>query len=285
MPDDLPKTLDKDYSSLKIIPTGPVSPAHKRDIALNYAKGQILAFIDDDAYPAPDWLKYAVENFKSQDVAAVAGPAITPKDDSLSQRASGEVYASFLVSGNLCYRYLPKNKREVVDYPSCNLLVRAKTMKDLGGFNTVFWPGEDTKLCLDITQKLKKKIIYDPNVLVWHHRRPVFIPHLKQIKNYALHRGYFVKRYPQTSLKISYFMPSILLIFVLLGGLGIVFLPALRIVYISGLILYMLTVFAFSLSSGLYLLHLVFPAIILTHFTYGVYFLRGLFSKKLREEL
>jgi cellulose synthase/poly-beta-1,6-N-acetylglucosamine synthase-like glycosyltransferase len=48
---------------IKVIPTGFVSPAEKRDMAINYAKGEILAFIDDDAYPEKDWLKNAIKNF------------------------------------------------------------------------------------------------------------------------------------------------------------------------------------------------------------------------------
>ncbi|MCM8782429.1 MAG: glycosyltransferase, partial [Candidatus Omnitrophica bacterium] len=177
--------------SLSIIPTGPVSPGRKRDIALSYAKGEILAFIDDDAYPRKDWLKKAQENFSDPQVAAVGGPAITPSSDNLRQRASGIIFASYLVSGPYRYRYVPVKRRQVDDYPTCNFLVRKSIMQQAGGFATNFWPGEDTKLCLKITKKLNKKIIYDPEVVVYHHRRPLFLPHLKQVANYALHRGYF----------------------------------------------------------------------------------------------
>src|SRR4030042_1412732 len=137
---------------LRIIPTGAVSPGQKRDIAMNYAKGEILAFIDDDAYPAKDWLKNAVKNFTDPEVAAVGGPAITPGDDSARQTASGRVYSSPLVSAKYMYRYLPRRRMEVSDYPSCNFLIRKSIMQGLGGFKTQLWPGEDTKLCLDITK-------------------------------------------------------------------------------------------------------------------------------------
>jgi len=132
---------------IKIIPTGPVSPAQKRDIALSYAKGEILAFLDDDAYPKKDWLKNAINNFSDPRVAAVGGPAVTAENDDVKQKASGLVYSSPLVSGKYVYRYLPRKRREVDDYPSCNFLIRKSIMQALGGFNTNFWPGEDTKLC------------------------------------------------------------------------------------------------------------------------------------------
>ncbi|MCG2706379.1 MAG: glycosyltransferase, partial [Candidatus Omnitrophica bacterium] len=223
-PSSLNQSQNKGTVPIKIIPTGSVSPAYKRDLALSYAKGEILALLDDDAYPHQGWLKCALENFKDQDIAAVGGPAITPQGDNFKQRASGLVYSSSLASGKFTYRYLPKRRRYVDDYPSCNFLVRKSIMQELGGFKTSFWPGEDTKLCLDITHKLGKKIIYDPRVLVCHHRRPLFLPHLKQVASYALHRGYFVKKLPETSLRISYFLPSILLIGLFLGAVMSLFL-------------------------------------------------------------
>jgi len=253
-------------------------------MALDYAKGEILAFIDDDAYPEKDWLRNALKNFRDPDVAAVGGPAVTPDEDSLKQKASGLVYASVLVSGKYAYRYLPKDRLEVDDYPSCNFLVRKSVMQQLGGFKTDFWPGEDTKLCLKITKELGKKIIYDPEVLVYHHRRPVFLAHLRQIANYALHRGYFVKKYPQTSLKIAYFLPSLLLIGIFSGGVLALSLVSLRAMYFLGLSLYLFLVLTFSFSGKLRLIPLVFSGIILTHLTYGFYFIKGLLSMRLREE-
>ncbi len=270
---------------LKVIATGAMTPPQKRDIGLKYAQGRILAFIDDDAYPERNWLKNALDNFEDNEVAAVAGPAVTPVEDEPRQKASGLIYASPLVSGRYTYRYLPGKKLQVDDYPSCNLLVRKSVFQEVGGFNTNFWPGEDTKLCLDITRRLGKKIIYDPSVLVYHHRRRLFLPHLNQVASYALHRGYFIKRYPGNSLKIAYFIPTLFLLgLTSVAILSVFFLP-LRIVYLCGLSLYIILVFTSSISKGLSLLALVFPGTIMTHITYGIYFLKGLLSKKLKEEL
>ncbi|MFH0738937.1 MAG: glycosyltransferase [Candidatus Omnitrophota bacterium] len=270
---------------IRLIPTGEVTPPKKRDIGIREAKGDIVAFLDDDAYPTKDWLKHAAENFKDESVAAVGGPAVTPDSDSLMQKASGLVYSSGLVSGGFVYRYIPGKRREVQDYPSCNLIVRKAVLKTLGGFNTNFWPGEDTKLCLDITKGMGKKIIYDPEVLVFHHRRSLIFPHLKQIANYALHRGYFVKRYPQTSFKLSYFLPSLFVLSAFAGVILSLFFAPLKITYLAGVLLYLFLVFSASISKGLGLFPLVFSGIILTHITYGLYFLRGLALKKLKEEL
>ncbi len=133
LPDDPMQGLSpKGTVPVQIISTGPVSPAKKRDLALQYAKGEILAFIDDDAYPIRTWLKEAVKNFDDLNVAVVGGPALTPIEDNILQKASGRIYESILVSGNFRYRYLAQKRREVQDLPSCNFLIRKSVMLALG---------------------------------------------------------------------------------------------------------------------------------------------------------
>ena len=278
------KKINRDLPGVKIIPSGEVSPAEKRDLASRYAWGEILAFIDDDVYPQKSWLKNAMKNFENPEVVAVGGPAITPPEDSIKQIASGRVYENILTSGPYTYRYKKDKKRYVDDYPSCNFLIRKEIFDKLGGFDTKFWPGEDTKLCLEIVHRLKKKILYDPEVIVYHHRRQLFLPHLKQIASYALHRGYFAKKYSQTSLRLSYFLPSIFLLAMLSGLILSLFSLFVKKLFVLFLLIYLGIVFIFSFDKNLKMTFLVFPGIILSHITYGIFFFKGLFAKKLKEE-
>lgn len=278
------KELILNYPKTRAIPTGELTPPQKRDIGIAQAKGEILAFLDDDAYPAKDWLTKALRHFEDQEIAAVGGPGVTPESDTLKQKASGLVYSSWLMSGQYTYRYIPKKKRFVDDLPSCNFLIRKSAIQELGGFKVKFWPGEDTFLCLKIIKDLKKKIIYDPGVLVYHRRRSLFKGHLKQITNYAAHRGYFVKRFPQTSLKFVYFLPSIF-VFGLFIGLLLSFLsPSFKLIYISAITAYLALVFISSIANDFRLTFFVFWGIIISHLIYGLYFIKGLLSPKLKEE-
>lgn len=278
----------KTFPKTKIIPTGNVGPAVKRDKGAEIAEGEILAFIDDDAYPSRDWLKNALKLFKEENVSAVCGPGVTPPSDSILEKTSGVFSATLIGGGPYTYRFIPQQERYVDDYPSMNFLVRKSNFMDIGGFDTAFWPGEDTKFCLDLTQKKKKKILYHPSVLVYHHRRAIFKKHLLQNGRYGLHRGYFARVLPTTSFRISYFLPSFLLIGILLFPILFVFNKILFYLDFFFIVLYLFIILLTALiifikDKDFKIVLLLMPTIIVTHLFYGLKFIEGFFLiKKLK---
>lgn len=270
------------YENVKVIPSGKVGPADKRDLAMKYASGDIFAFIDDDAWPRKDWLKNAVKELRNPDVGAVGGPAVTAPNDTLMQKASGKVYESFLCSGKYTYRYIPGKRREDDDLPSVNLIVKREVFEQIHGFDSDFYPGEDTKLCMDIVNT-GKKLIYSPDVLVYHHRRTMYKAHLKQVTNYARHRGYFAKTLPQTSLRPAYFIPTLFTIGVVLGPVICMLLPLLWWVYGAVLLLYfILASYSLRGCKDIRLFFVSLTGIFATHIGYGICFVRGLLSDQLK---
>lgn len=284
-PDELPdESVLKELTNpkLRIIASGKTGPAQKRDMAMQYATGNVFAFIDDDAYPRQDWLKNAAKWFEDETVGAVGGPAVTPENVSLLEQAGGFVLASPLCSGNYVRRYIPRTVCKDDDIPSVNLIVRRGVFEEVKGFDSDYYPGEDTKLCLDITRKAGKRIIYDPEVLVYHHRRPLFKKHLKQISNYARHRGYFMKKLPETSLRPAYLIPLAFVLGLILGPVISIFIPFCRYIYIGVLCLYALL----DLLTTFHIRHigasiLAFFGLFATHVVYGIFTVVGLFQKKL----
>jgi glycosyltransferase involved in cell wall biosynthesis len=268
-------------------------PAVKRNLAMRDAQGDFLVFVDDDAYPKADILEFLDDDFKDEKIVAVGGPAMTPKSDSFLQKVSGAVYLSRF-SGGFPERYAPIGKAKFVsDWPTVNLTIRRKIFEEVGGFNSKFWPGEDTKLCLDIIGKLDRKcmILYDPRVLVWHHRREGLAHHLKQIAGYGLHRGYFAKKFPKTSFKFPYFVPSFFLLFVVFVPAIGLFSPIFFKLYALGWIVYLLAMAKVMFDINKYqkdvlvvLYSLIY--IFLTHITYGARFIQGfVFTRNLKSKL
>lgn len=256
-------------------------PGEKRDLGAEKATGEIYAFIDDDAYPRPDWLRSVLKSFDDPQVAAVGGPGVTPPEDNLLAQASGAVYASPLGSGQALYRFIQRRPREVDDFPAFNLFVRAEALKEVGGFASTYYGGEDTKLCLELV-KSGKKILYRPEVLVFHHRRPLFFGHLKQIANVGLHRGYFVKMYPETSRRLFYFLPSIVVMVLFLGAILSAFSNIVAAILLLSLAGYFVVAFVSTMpASRLKVALLGAAGIMATHIVYGCAFIRGLTLKHL----
>jgi len=276
-----PKSL-----AVTTLPTGKVRPAEKRNIGIAAAKGEIVAFIDDDAYPEPHWLENAVKYFSEPSIGGVGGPGVTPPGDGFLAQAGGRVYANIFVSGNYRYRYVGGRVRlDVDDYPSCNLLVRTDLLRKIGGYRTDFWPGEDTLLCDAIVLGEHKRIVYDPWAIVYHHRRRLFGPHLRQLGRYGFHRGYFVKRFPATSCRVSYFVPSLFVLGLLLGGVAFA-LPAHPVatafqwgyVGVTGFYAAVTLLSAFCLNPFMWLF--TWLGVVVSHVWYGIRFMQGLCASR-----
>jgi GT2 family glycosyltransferase len=149
---------------------------------MDRAKGEVYAFIDSDAYPAYDWLDTAIKYLAFDKCLGVCGPGILPSDAHPLEQAADLVYK--LLPYN--YRVVPKGHRIVKDYPTFNLIVKKTDIR----FKK-FLTGEDTLFCQELSKQ--GKILYSPEVIVYHNRRPLFKAFTRQVSTYGLHRGHLIK--------------------------------------------------------------------------------------------
>src|SRR5207244_9311684 len=68
---------------VRLIRTPHEGLASARNAGLAAATGSIIAYVDDDAYPDCDWLRYLAEAFIESDHAGTGGPHIPPGDEGL----------------------------------------------------------------------------------------------------------------------------------------------------------------------------------------------------------
>lgn len=281
---------------IKIIETGNLPPALKRAKGVEISNGEILAFLDDDTYPEKDWLKNSLRAMETKNIKALGGPAVTSPKDNFLKQISGLIYGSALMSGKHKARYVPDKVQYVRDYPSCNFIITKELYEKVGGFDSEYWPGEDTILCNNI-MKANEKILYTPEALVYHHRRDLFFGHFKQLKGYAWHRGYFVKKFGGNSFELSYFIPSIFLLWTVFLPIALIFnLPLLINNLIPVLSENIITVFLLA-PHTLYFICLIgswissfslikgfckIVGIFLSHLVYGFFFIKG-FLRGLKE--
>jgi len=165
------------------------NPATRRNRAVSEARGEILAFIDDDATADPLWLQTAcayLEQFPK--VVALGGPDPAPTDSSEAELISETLLATPVIgSGIVCH----ENRsgvfpiRKPSDIALVNLFVRRDAFK---GFDeSVGYIGEDTALLAALMKR--GEVVYHSGVKVYHRRRPFPGPYLRQRWRYRVKTG------------------------------------------------------------------------------------------------
>jgi succinoglycan biosynthesis protein ExoA len=260
-------------SRIRVIASGEgLTTGAKRQLALEHASGEFVALIDDDAYPHRSWLRVALAMMAADpSIGAVAGPTLTPADDSELEQLGGRVYASPLVSGPARWRYALVDRRDVDDAPSVNLILRGEDARAVGLDSDDRW-GEDTLVCEGILRR-GKRIVYEPAAIVYHSRRALWRPHLKQLYRWSRHRSAYARTIGGNSRRPAYFAPSALVLAAAAGpltrGRG-------RRLWTVGALIYLAGVCAAGFDRRPTAWARLSGGIAATHLTYGSGFLLGL---------
>ncbi len=258
---------------VRIHPTGGGNPAQKRNAILRLADSDCFAFIDSDAFAPPRWLKRAVA-LLDNGVAIVTGPNLTPPDNPMTRRVSGYVMESPLGFGAAYLRHTPLSARTLDEMPTCNMIVRRPPRVE---FREEFDTAEDMMFCRDI-RDAGGTIHYDPFVVVYHHRRPVFRAFIRQFNAYGRDKGRLFRA--GAGAQIWNAAPALLTLY-LIGWLLLMIFPTPRIVQVLGtvpLLFYLLFVSgeSFRMARRLAPAFFTMPAFVAAHLAYGLGFLRGM---------
>jgi GT2 family glycosyltransferase len=160
-----------------------------RNTGWKEASGEIVAYIDDDAYPDPHWLHYLVATFMNTTHSGVGGPNLAPAGD-------GPIADCVASSpGNPTHVLLTDEEAEHI--PGCNMAFRKADLEEIGGFDPQFWiAGDDVDVCWSLRQR-GYSLGFDPAAVVWHHRRNSLRAYWKQQVNYGKAEGMLEKKWPE----------------------------------------------------------------------------------------
>ncbi|MGB3640185.1 MAG: glycosyltransferase [Rivularia sp. (in: cyanobacteria)] len=137
-------------------------PASARNTAAKQAKGDLLAFTDDDCKPAPDWLTKLAARFATAPDSMIGGKTLNALPDNLYSTTS-QVLIDYL------YNYYNLDSKQSNFFASNNFALPSDGFQSLGGFDTSFplAAGEDREFC-DRWLQYGNKMVYAPEVRVYH---------------------------------------------------------------------------------------------------------------------
>lgn len=131
--------------------------SQSRNIGIRLASGEIVAFIDDDAYPDPSWLDRLVEAFEWEEVAAAGGPTIGHTGfwyQVWHSRADrfGNFWTDFPPCVNPTQLLAAPGSHEYTYTIGTNCAFRREVLVGLGGFDEEFeYYLDETDLCCRLT--------------------------------------------------------------------------------------------------------------------------------------
>jgi GT2 family glycosyltransferase len=176
------------HYGFRLVTTTNVGLSNARNLGLERASGEIVAYLDDDAYPEPDWLTHLALAFARTSHVGIGGPNIPPDGD-------GAVAE--------CVSHSPGGPAHVLvddveaeHIPGCNMAFRRSALEAVGGFDPQFRiAGDDVDLCWRL-QERGWTLGFSPAAVVWHHRRNSVRAYLRQQRNYGKAEALLERKWP-----------------------------------------------------------------------------------------
>lgn len=145
--------------------------SESRNRGMKEAKGDIIAFFDDDAVADTNWIKELVRMYEEREAIA-AGGKLLPKWVSKKPKFLPEEYY-WLIGAT--HKGFPEGVTEVRNTFGSNLSFKADVLKALGGFKSEMGvkgkgllQGEETELCERMRGKFGRGVFYNPEAIVYH---------------------------------------------------------------------------------------------------------------------
>jgi GT2 family glycosyltransferase len=170
--DDTARLVREHYPAVRyeVCPAGRGATATARNMSYAMTSGDVLAFVDDDAFAEPDWLARLLPFFEDPSVGGVGGRQIRHQPGELAEGidAIGRVEADGTLTGNFAAD--PGRPVEVDHLLGANMSFRRAALDRIGGIRDGYGGTcirEETDLCLQVAHE-GYRLIYTPDAVVEH---------------------------------------------------------------------------------------------------------------------
>lgn len=174
---DRTEAIAQRYPQFRLISQSNKGLSVARNVGLEAARGEIVAYTDSDCVVDPDWLTYLAYKFTSSDFVAVGGPNLPPPEDSPT--------AAYVAAAPGGPTHVLLDDEVAEHIPGCNMAFRKVALEGIGGFDPVHRAaGDDVDVCWRL-QDAGYRIGFSPAAQVWHFRRNTIRAYLKQQMGYG----------------------------------------------------------------------------------------------------
>jgi cellulose synthase/poly-beta-1,6-N-acetylglucosamine synthase-like glycosyltransferase len=153
-----------------------------RNTAAEFASGEVLAFLDDDAAAAADWLERLLAPYDDERVGAVGGAPLPVFE---ARRPRWFPHEFDWVFG-CAYRGLPLTRAPLAHLIGANMSARRSALREIGGFHSD--DHDDMDMCHRIAYA-RHRVLYEPLAIVYH-----FVPAARTTWHYFWRRCYLVNQ-------------------------------------------------------------------------------------------
>ncbi len=176
-------------------PFGAGRTGMSRNLGLSQASGDVVAFVDDDAYADPDWLERHLETYSDPTVGGVGGRASNGVED--EERRGTDEIGVFRRDGTLTGNFAadPGHLVDVDHVLGANMSFRRDILVRLGGIRDGY-PGTCLREETDLAFRVRGagwRLVYNPAARVLHVAAPY--PRGKRFDvryDYYAHRNHVV---------------------------------------------------------------------------------------------
>jgi len=271
------EVLQKSIPTLRIIKQHVSCKGSARNAGCLAATGDIIYFLDDDVRASPEIVALVAKKFQlypSADV--IGGPNLTPAESSRFQKTAGLILASPFVSFSMSRRYAAHGQDRIsTDRPLilCNLAMRRSLFSGDGHrFDERLHYNEENLLLWQIA-RAGGRMMYCPDLAVYHDRRAALLPFARQVFGSGKGRAVMSIIAP-LSFSAVFAMPALLVGYIVFAMLNP---TTLRVIPLAIYVLYVI-LSAYLSACGTKERLIALLLIPVAHTAYGAGFITGIVS-------